>query len=153
MAEMFPSAGRIIGLDFGTVRIGIAISDSDRVLASPLETYTRQSQSQDATYFQQLVEREEVVGIVVGLPVHMSGDESSISQVTRTFAAWLQEVTRLPIVFQDERMTSALAEQALQMGSLTSKKRKKRRDMLAAQMILSAFLESGGGATNLPLND
>ena len=83
-----PPTGRLAGIDFGTVRIGIAMTDPSRIIASPLETYTRQSQEQDRDYFVQLVESEGVVAFLVGLPVHMSGDESQKSQEAREFAQW-----------------------------------------------------------------
>ena len=69
-----PPPGRVAGVDYGTVRIGIAISDPDRTLASPLENYTRRDLQQDARHFQQLVAENDVRLLVVGLPVHLSGD-------------------------------------------------------------------------------
>ena len=86
-----PQQGRVAGIDFGTVRIGIAISDPGRSIASPLENYTRQGLEQDARRFRRLVAEENVALFVVGLPVHLSGQESRKSQEARQFGKWLQE--------------------------------------------------------------
>lgn len=137
-----PAQGRLAGIDFGTVRIGIAISDPQRRLASPLENYTRGDRQQDTRRFQRLVAEEGVVGFVVGLPVHGSGDESRLSAAARQFGAWLSEVTGLPVEFYDERYTSLQAEQLLLDAGLTSKRRKQRLDKLAAQILLDSYLQS-----------
>jgi putative holliday junction resolvase len=137
------TAGRVAGIDFGTVRIGIAISNPERTIASPLENYTRGSAEQDAARFRRLVAEEGVVLFVVGLPLHLDGGESPKSQEARTFGRWLAEATGVPVEFFDERFTSVEAEQALLAADLTRKRRKKRMDMLAAQIMLAAYLEAG----------
>lgn len=138
----FPAAGRLAGIDFGTVRIGVAITDPGRTLASPLENYTRRDVRLDAQHFQQLVVHERIAGFVVGLPVHGSGDESQKSYEARQFGQWLAETTSTPVRYHDERFTSVEAEQLLGGARLTKKQRKKRLDMLAAQIMLSAYLQS-----------
>jgi len=138
-----PSHGRLAGIDYGTVRIGIAISDPNRTIASPFENYTRRDTGRDADYFRQFVENEQVVGFVVGLPLHTSGEESQKSREARAFARWLNEVTRRPVTFWDERYTTREATDLLGEAQMTKKQRKRRLDMLAAQLLLSAFLESG----------
>ena len=139
-----PSApGRVAGIDYGTVRVGVAVSDANRTLASPLETYTRRGESADAGFFRQLVEREEIRLFVVGLPVHLSGEESEKSHEARRFGAWLAEVTGLAVEYYDERFSSVQADSFLHAGKLTRQRRKQRRDMLAAQVMLAAYLESG----------
>jgi len=134
--------GRVAGIDFGTVRIGIAISDVDRRIASPLESYTRRSADQDARRFRRLVAEEGVVLFVVGLPVHWDGHESQKSRQARRFGVWLSETTNVPVVFFDERYTTVEAEQSLLGAELTAKRRKQRVDMVAAQILLTAYLES-----------
>ena len=134
--------GRIAGIDYGTVRMGIAITDPARSLASPLEQYNVGDEPTNKRYFQKLAKEEAIKLFVVGLPIHLSGDESQKSYEARQFAKWLGEVTGVPVELFDERFTSAEAEQALLSGELTSKQRKKRRDMLAAQFMLSAYLEA-----------
>ena len=147
--------GRVAGIDYGTVRIGIAISDPDRNIVSPLENYTRRGLEQDAARFRRLVADEGVVLLVVGLPIHLDGRESEKSQEARRFGQWLGEVTGVPIEFFDERFTSHEAEQLLLGAELTKKRRKKRMDMLAAQIMLTAYLESQDrgefGSSNLPI--
>jgi putative Holliday junction resolvase len=136
------SPGRIGGIDYGTVRIGLAVTDPDRTIVSPLEIYTRRSKPLDTKYFQQLAKEERLVLWVVGLPVHLDGRESQKSQEARQFGKWLNEITALPVEFFDERFTSAHAEEILQAAELTKKRRKERLDMLAAQIMLTAYLES-----------
>lgn len=134
---------RLLGVDYGTVRVGLAVTDADRIIASPLEVRERKGVEADAAYFRQLVEREQIGGIVVGLPLHTTGREGVKAVEARAFGAWLAEITRLPVVFADERFSTAFAESALWAAGLTHKKRKQRRDAVAAQVILQAFLEAG----------
>ncbi len=138
----FPATGRLAGIDFGTVRIGVAVSDPGRTLASPYENYARRDLAADARYFQRLVTEEMIVGFVIGLPVHTTGQESQKSREARQFAQWLSEVTQRPTCFYDERYTTREATLLLEEAQLTKKKRKQRLDMLAAQLLLAAFLES-----------
>lgn len=134
--------GRIAGIDFGTVRIGIALSDPGRSIASPYENYTRHGTREDARRFVRLVKEEEITLLVVGLPIHLDGRESEKSCEARSFGKWLEEVSGVPVVFFDERFTSVEAEQYLLDAELTSKRRKRRLDMVAAQIMLTAYLES-----------
>ncbi len=133
--------GRVAGIDFGTVRIGVAISDPRRTISSPLENYTRRNTEQDAAWLRELVDDYDIVRFVVGLPIHLSGDESQKSHEARLFGKWLEQTTGVPVVLFDERYTTVMAEQILQSANLTSKKRKAARDKLAAQILLSAYLE------------
>lgn len=140
--DEFPTEGRLVGVDYGTVRVGLALSDPGQSFASPLETYTRASLEQDAMRFRRLVDEEHVVGFIVGLPVFSSGDESPKSREAREFGKWLSEATKLPVRFYDERYSTAHAEQILELSGATSKRRKENRDKLAAQILLAAYLES-----------
>jgi putative Holliday junction resolvase len=133
---------RLLGVDYGSVRIGLAVSDPDRILASPLATYTRRDPERDAAYFRELVSAEDVGGLVVGLPVHLDGREGVKAQEARAFGKWLGEVTGRPVVFYDERFTTVQAESALWDAGLTHKRRKERRDRVAAQMLLQAYLDA-----------
>jgi len=134
--------GRIVAIDYGTVRMGIAISDPSQTIASPLETYQRRDNNEDARRLQRLVEEESVVHFVVGLPVHTNGDESQKSREARAFGSWLNEVTGVAVDYFDERYSTVQAEQLLRDVQMTSRQRKRRRDMLAAQILLSSYLES-----------
>ncbi|HEY6563107.1 MAG TPA: Holliday junction resolvase RuvX [Pirellulaceae bacterium] len=142
------AAGRIAGIDFGTKRIGIAVTDPERILASPWAVWQRtENLADEAEYFRRLVADEGIQLFVVGLPVHLSGDESRQSHQARTFGAWLGDVTGIPVTYFDERYSSSQAESLLGQAELTRQKRKLRRDMLAAQILLTAYLESGSPDT------
>jgi putative Holliday junction resolvase len=143
MTEPFPLRGRIAGIDFGDVRVGVAVTDCGQTLASPYENYTRGGPEADARHFRRLVEQEQIVGFVVGLPVHSSGQESRKSQEARQFGRWLTAQTGAPVCFFDERYTTVEADQILGEAQLSRKRRKRRRDMVAAQIMLAAYLESG----------
>ena len=138
-----PPEGRLAGVDFGTVRIGIAISDPSQVIASPFETYNRGGVDADVNYFRKLVTAERIVGWVIGLPVHMSGDASQKSRESIEFGKWLHSITELPVEWIDERFTTAFAREMLSQSNLSGKKRKAQLDKLAAQILLAAYLESG----------
>jgi len=133
----------LLGVDFGTVRVGQAISDPDRLISSPLDTYTRKADAPDAAFFVRLVAAERVAGLVVGLPLHTGGEEGQKAAEARQYGAWLGRATGLPVVFWDERFTTAVAEDALRGAGLNHRKRKDRRDRVAAQLILQGFIESG----------
>lgn len=134
---------RLLGVDYGRVRVGLAVSDPDRIIASPLATYERRSEAEDAGYFRKLAEDEAVGRIIVGLPVHLSGKEGQSAAEARAFGRWLAGVTRLPVGFWDERFTTVEAEGALWKAGLTHKRRRQRRDRVAAQILLQAFIEAG----------
>ncbi|MDR1054223.1 MAG: Holliday junction resolvase RuvX, partial [Planctomycetaceae bacterium] len=130
-------------IDYGTVRIGIAVSDVDNVMAFPLQTYIRKSQTRDGEFFQSLVRDERIERFVVGLPLHLSGDVSDKAVEVLQFGGWLGGLTGLQVDYFDERYTSVEAERILRQAKLTDKKRKERRDMIAAQILLSSYIESG----------
>lgn len=135
-----PAKGRIAGIDFGKTRIGIALSDPDRVLATPWAVYQRRGPQQDARYFASLVEKEKVVLFVLGLPVHCDGSESESSLAAREFGKWLEDVTHTPVVFMDERFSTQTADTWLRSAQLSRKQRRERLDKLSAQIILTAYL-------------
>ncbi|WP_315851417.1 Holliday junction resolvase RuvX [Rhodopirellula sp. MGV] len=129
-------------MDYGTVRIGVAVCDPSRSLASPVEVYQVRSPDLDAKYFRTLAKEERLVGFVVGLPIHCDGQESQKSQESRAFARWLHDETGLPIRLFDERFSTAAAKERLRTGSMTRKKNKKRLDAVAALVLLESFLEA-----------
>jgi len=150
----FPEHGRLAGIDYGHVRIGIAICDAERRIASPYETYARSTPERDAQYFQRMVQEERLAGFVVGLPVHASATESAKSLEARRFGQWLSETTGRPVCFFDERYTTLEAAELLRQGTLHGKRRKQRLDRVAAQILLTAFLESATrGLPPQPLED
>ncbi len=134
---------RLLGVDFGTVRVGLAVSDQGHLISSQLETYHRQNEEQDRRHFQKLVDDEDIGLIILGLPVHLNGHEGEKARQARQFGSWLEKTTHLPVVYWDERFTSLEAENFLLSAGLTNKKRKSRRDQLAAQILLQSYIEAG----------
>jgi putative Holliday junction resolvase len=134
---------RLLGVDFGSVRVGLAVTDAGRSIASPLATYIRRGQAQDAAYFRRLVQEEEIGQIVVGLPLHLDGREGQKAIEARAFGRWLAGITSLPVIWYDERFTTVEAESHLLTAGLTNKRRKDRRDRVAAQILLQTYLDAG----------
>ncbi|GAB5405078.1 MAG: Holliday junction resolvase RuvX [Aureliella sp.] len=141
-SDPLPAVGRLLGIDFGTVRIGLALCDESQSWVTPLETYTRRNERLDAKHFVSIVSSESLVGIVVGLPIHCDGKESQKSQEVRTFCDWLLSATGLPIAHYDERFTTAEARRLLGERSLSAKAKKQKLDGVAAYLILSHYLDS-----------
>jgi putative Holliday junction resolvase len=141
---------RILGLDFGTKRVGAAVSDPSRSIATPLEVYERRDPAQDARHYISLVREHEIERIVIGMPVHISGREGSSANLARTWGDWLSEATGLPVVSFDERYTTVEAEESLIAAGLKRSKRKGLRDMLAARILLQAYLDDGCPETTSP---
>ena len=119
-------------------------------IAGPYDNYTRQGEIADTRYFQQLARQEKLTRLVVGLPVHLDGRESQKSREAREFGEWLGQVTGLRIDYFDERYTSSEAESFLENARLTKKQRRARLDKLAAQIMLTAYLESGAHTQKAP---
>jgi putative Holliday junction resolvase len=141
---------RIAGIDYGTVRIGIALADTEVGIAGPFENYTRRSPARDTEYFATLAREERIGRFIVGLPVHLHGGESQKSAEARKFGAWLAKVTATEVEYFDERFTTAEAERILGEANLTKKKKQARRDQLAAQIMLTAYLEAGARGQTEP---
>jgi putative holliday junction resolvase len=137
-----PPHGALLGVDFGTKRLGIAVSNADQTIAVPVETWIVRSPQQDLKRLRELIEDYRVVGLVVGLPVRMSGAEGDQAAVVRRFGEWIAENTHLPIAYWDERHTSNEAEVLLWAQGISPSKSKARLDRLAAQIILQAFLDA-----------
>lgn len=140
-APALPPQGRLLGLDYGTRRIGTAISTPDQTIASPLENYELRGGPADAAFLREQVREYRVVGLVVGLPLHAGGEEGEKAREARDFGAWAGEVTGLPVEFFDERYTTAAAEDLLREAGLNRRQRQARLDKLAAQLMLQAYLE------------
>lgn len=140
--DTVPESGVLLGLDYGTKRVGVAMSNEEQTMALPLENYTRRSEKLDAEWMRQLASGYGARGLVVGLPVHMSGDEGGKAAEAREFGRWVREVTSLPVVWWDERFSSSAADVLLNQTESTKKRRTSRRDQLAAQVILQSFLDT-----------
>ena len=132
---------KTMGLDFGMARIGIALSDDTKFLASPYLTYKRKSEQEDLNYFANLIKDKKVDEIVCGLPYNMQGEEQEIAHRTREFMQKIQDLTNLKIEFVDERLSSSMAEEMLKEIERDWKKRKEKLDAVAASIILQDYLD------------
>jgi len=133
---------RVLGIDYGRARLGLAVSDESCVLATPLPYLRRGwSVAGDVRRLGDLAVEHEVSRIVVGLPLLMNGSEGEMAAEVRAFAERLQESTALPVNLIDERLTTAEAERVLLEGNLSRQKRKRLQDSLAAVLILQADLD------------
>jgi putative Holliday junction resolvase len=133
---------RIMALDVGAKRIGIAISDALLLTAQVRPTLTRKNLQSDLEALRQLASENEVHRIVVGQPLHMDGRESPQSEKVARFAEELHKIVDIPIVFWDERLTSFAAEQHLEEMGLNWRKRREHVDKIAAMIILQNYLDS-----------
>jgi putative Holliday junction resolvase len=140
-AALWPARGALIGLDLGTKTIGVAASDPDRRLASPVETIARKRFGIDAERVFALAGERRVVGFVLGLPINMDGTEGPRAQATRAFARNLAGLTALPIALWDERLSTAAVERALIAADASRAKRKAVIDAHAAAYILQGALD------------
>jgi putative Holliday junction resolvase len=140
-ADALPGRGALIGLDLGTRTIGVAVSDTYRRVASPLETIRRTKFGADAARLLALAEGRAVAGLVLGLPRNMDGSEGPRAQSARAFARNLAALTGLPITFWDERLSTVAAERALLEADASRRRRAEVIDHVAAGYILQGFLD------------
>jgi putative holliday junction resolvase len=150
LAGSSPLMTRILGLDYGTRRVGAALSDPGRTMAFPVEVYGLRSLALDARHYCEVVAENDVDLIVIGLPLHTSGREGELASRVRSFGDWLAAATRRPVVYFDERYTTVEAEQRLLDAGLTRQRRKALRDQLAAQIMLQSYLDAGCPLTEAP---
>ena len=147
---------RILGIDFGTRRVGASLSDARGLIAFPLEVYERREARLDALHYRRLVEDEGVDRIVIGLPLHTGGGEGELAHQARNWGRWLGEATGRAVLFYDERYTSVDADHLMRAQGLKLRDRKARRDMLAALIMLQNYLDAGcpeAEAPATPLDD
>ena len=140
-AALLPRSGALLGLDLGTVTMGLALSDPRRQVATPMRTLRRRKFTLDAADLLAVAASREAVGIVVGLPINMDGSEGPRAQSTRAFARNLTALTALPIAFWDERLSTVAAERALLEADASRKRRAEVIDAVAAGIILQGFLD------------
>ncbi len=140
-AATLPPLGAIAGLDLGTKTIGVAVSDSMRSIATPVETIKRRKFGLDAAALLELTSTRLVNGIVLGLPMNMDGSEGPRCQATRAFARNLEKLTPLPITFWDERLSTVAAERVLLAADTSRKRRAEVIDHVAAGYILQGMLD------------
>lgn len=134
---------RVMSIDYGEKRIGIAISDPLRITAQGLETYVRKKLELDLEYLIQIAKKNDVNTLVVGLPKNMNGSEGFKAEEVKSFVAQLHEIApELKIVFIDERLSTVSAQRVLIDGNVRRGKRKNVVDKLAATIILQSYLDS-----------
>ncbi len=132
---------RILGIDYGTKRVGLAVSDPMGIVATPLRVLEAGGDEAAVTAIRKLCGEEAIEGIVIGLPINMNGTRGPAVDAVERFAAMLRERTGLPVDTWDERLSTSLVERALIEGGARREKRKQVRDMLAAQSILQGYLD------------
>jgi putative Holliday junction resolvase len=132
----------VLGVDLGAKTIGVAVSDMTRRIASPRETIRRHKFSEDARDLLKIADEAKAGLLVIGLPLNMDGTEGPRAQSTRAFARNLAKLTRIPIVFWDERLSTAAVERMLIDADASRARRAEIVDKLAAAYILQAALDS-----------
>ncbi len=147
--------GRVLGLDVGSRRIGVAVSDPLGITAQGLDTLQRTTKRRDFEHLQRVIQEYDVREIVVGLPLRMSGAEGIQSDKMQAFAEELRKRFRLPVHLWDERLTSVEANRLLREADLSIEKRGKAVDRMAAVLILQGWMERRAGASGfrLPASD
>jgi len=137
--------GRILALDLGKKRIGLAMSDPLGITAQGLPTLERTNIREDLAALERLIVEHDVTLILMGHPLHMSGNEGRQAAYTREFAERLGKHTGLEIRFWDERLTTVEAERVLRSSGISIEKRARAVDRLAAVILLGSYLDSGAG--------
>lgn len=133
----------LLGFDYGSKRLGIAVSDLLRSIATPYKILQRSNWQNDLTEIRKIVEEKEIGGFVFGLPLQMNGEEGAIAEEVRAFADKLTQVIPLPVLFWDERLSSSAVERFLiDEIDLSRAKRKKVLDSSAAAYILQGALDA-----------
>ena len=137
---------RILALDWGTVRIGAAISDPDGKIAFPMDKFIENKHASDE--IKKIISEKEVGKIIIGLPKSLSGEESESSKAVREFVANLQEQTTCAFEYVDERLSSVGAGKVLTDQGVSQKDQRELVDNLAAQQILQQYLDTAGQINN-----
>ena len=149
LAMTMPSTGRLLALDWGEVRLGLALSDETQSLASPLDTLVRRSGKRfPLARFLELVETHRPVGLVVGLPLTPEGDEGPSALAARELGEALARRTGLPLALWDERMSTARALAAIREQGGSTRGRRDEVDALAAAVLLQHFLDARRSAVS-----
>jgi putative holliday junction resolvase len=145
LALSLPAKARLIGIDLGSKTIGLAISDVERRLSSPLKTLPRGAFTRDADALIAIFAEFDIAGIVLGLPLDLNGRDTPRAQSTRAFARNLSKRTNLPIVFWDERYSTAVVTRTLIFHDVSRGRRAQVVDKMAAAYILQGVLDRLAG--------
>lgn len=132
---------KILALDIGTVRIGIATSDIMEIIASAYETYRRKNLPEDVKYVASLVSKLDAGEVVIGLPLKLDGTAGQSVEMAKAFGEELAKLVQVPIVYQDERLSTVSAERILIESGMRREKRKDKIDSVAATIILQTYLD------------
>ena len=142
--KVLPRNRRLIGLDLGTKTIGLALSDLGLGIATPMETIRRKKFTLDAEQLLKICDKQEVGGVVIGLPLNIDGSEGPRAQATRAFCRNLAQKTELPMTFWDERLSTAAVTRTLLEADSSRARRAEVVDKMAAGYILQGFLDRLG---------
>jgi putative Holliday junction resolvase len=133
---------RVLGIDFGTTRIGLAVSDPTGTFASPLCTVGCTERRRDLVKLKDIIERNDAEHVVVGLPVTLKGEVGPAAEAAAEFARQLAEQIDVPVTTWDERMTTVVAERALLESGMRRESRRDNRDKVAAAVMLQSYLDA-----------
>jgi putative pre-16S rRNA nuclease len=144
LREAVPKGSRLLGLDVGAKTVGLALSDTRLVIASPLETIRRRRWSDDVAALFSLVDRHGVGGLVIGLPLTLAGGNGPRTQSVRQFTRNVLAIRDMPVAFWDERLSTAAVTREMIAADLTRKRRAEIVDRVAAAYILQGLLDALG---------
>jgi putative Holliday junction resolvase len=133
---------RVLAIDHGTRRIGLALSDELQIIAQPLEFVPAQPPDAVLERLKSLLQEKDVGLILVGLPRNLDGSEGPAAQAVRAFVAWLKEAVTVPVQTWDERLTSVQANRLLIQGGVRRAQRKEKVDQMAAAILLQSYLDT-----------
>ncbi len=137
--------GRVLGIDYGTVRVGLAISDPTGIIAQPVQYVPAENRKQCLARIAEICRERDVVEIVLGLPRNMDGSEGKASGDVRKFGSRLEAGTGVKLSYFDERLTTKAVERILIEGDVSRAKRREKRDSMAAALILQNYLDAKSG--------
>ena len=140
-------SGRILAIDYGSRRMGLAVSDLLGITAQGIETLERKNKRRDFARLERVLREYQIVEIVLGNPLRMSGEEGTQSQKVAEFAEQLRQKFQIPVHLWDERLTSAEANRLLREADLSIQKRAQAVDRMAAALILQSFLQARSNTT------
>jgi len=136
---------RILAIDYGQKRVGLALSDRLGITAQPFKTIINESREELIDELAEIIKANDVTEVVIGLPLHMNGTEGERAEKSRVLAAELETALNIPVYLQDERLSSAEVEKVMLAGDLSRRKRRAKRDKLAASIILRTYLAKRKG--------
>lgn len=136
---------RILAIDYGQKRVGLAVSDSLGITAQPFKTIINESREELIDELAEIIKDNEITEVVIGLPLHMNGTEGERAEKSRILADELEDALDIPVYLQDERLSSAEVEKVMLAGDLSRQKRRAKRDKLAASIILRTYLAKRKG--------